>query len=102
MSENQPAISKEDVAKLAALARIELTDAEQERMTSELGAILGAVAAVSSAVDESVPATSHPIPLTNVFREDVARQGLTPQAALSGAPAAQDGRFQVPRILDEE
>ena len=102
MSDNQPTISREDVAKLASLARIELTPAEQERMALELGAILGAVATVSSIVDASVPATSHPIPLTNVFREDVAKPGLTPAEALSGAPAAEEGRFRVPRILDQE
>ena len=46
--------------------------------------------------------TSHAVPLTNVYREDVVRPGLTQQQALAGAPAAEDGRFRVPRILGEE
>ena len=49
-----------------------------------------------------VPPTSHAVPLTNVFREDVVRPGLTSQQALAGAPATEDGRFRVPRILDED
>lgn len=102
MSDTPAAISREDVAKLAHLARINLTEDEQQRLTGELGAILGAVASVGSVVDSSTPATSHPLPLTNVFRPDTAEPGLTPAQALSGAPAEQDGRFRVPRILDEE
>ncbi|HEY5184953.1 MAG TPA: Asp-tRNA(Asn)/Glu-tRNA(Gln) amidotransferase subunit GatC, partial [Actinomycetes bacterium] len=49
-----------------------------------------------------VPPTSHPLPLTNVFRDDVVRPSLLPEQALSAAPAVEDGRFRVPRILDEE
>ena len=49
-----------------------------------------------------VPATSHPMPLTNVTRPDEPRPGLTAAQALAGAPEAEDGRFRVPRILDEE
>jgi len=49
-----------------------------------------------------VPATSHPLPMTNVFREDVVVPGLTPEQALSGAPAVEEQRFSVPRILGDE
>lgn len=102
MSSQQAAITREDVARLAGLARIDLSTQEQEQLASELEAILGHVATVSSVVGEDTPATSHPVPLVNVFREDVAKPGLTPEQALSGAPAAEDGRFRVPRILGEE
>jgi aspartyl-tRNA(Asn)/glutamyl-tRNA(Gln) amidotransferase subunit C len=99
---SQVSISSQDVAKLAALARIDLSEEELARMTPELQGILAAVATVSSAVSDEVPATSHPLPLTNVFRADVAQPGLSQGQALAGAPAAEQGRFAVPRILDEE
>ena len=51
---------------------------------------------------DDVPPTSHALPLTNVFREDVARPGLTAEQALSGAPEVDQQRFSVPRILGEE
>ncbi|PID55399.1 MAG: Asp-tRNA(Asn)/Glu-tRNA(Gln) amidotransferase GatCAB subunit C [Micrococcales bacterium] len=92
----------QDVAKLAALARIDLTDDELDIMTGELQAILSAVRTVSEAVGPHVEATSHPIAMTNVFRADVVTPGLTQDQALSGAPQKAEGRFQVPRILDEE
>jgi aspartyl-tRNA(Asn)/glutamyl-tRNA(Gln) amidotransferase subunit C len=95
-------ISREDVAHLAALARISLTDAESEHFAEQLAVILGAVARVQEVAGEDVAATSHPLPLTNVTRPDQARIGLTPQEALSGAPAAEEQRFRVPQILGEE
>jgi aspartyl-tRNA(Asn)/glutamyl-tRNA(Gln) amidotransferase subunit C len=63
---------------------------------------MDAVASVSEVASEDVPATSHPIAMTNVFREDVVTETLTQEEALSGAPDAQDGRFAVPQILGEE
>lgn len=96
------ALSPDDVAHLARLARIALTPEEQATLAGQLGHILDAVAQVQSVAGDDVPATSHPIPLTNVFRDDVVEASLGTEAALSGAPAAAEGRFQVPRILDEE
>ncbi|HZI97263.1 MAG TPA: Asp-tRNA(Asn)/Glu-tRNA(Gln) amidotransferase subunit GatC [Actinomycetales bacterium] len=95
-------ISSDDVAYLARLARIDLDDAERERLTGQLGGILDAVATVQEVAGPDVPATSHPMPLTNVFRVDEVRPGLTSQQALAGAPAAEQDRFRVPRILDME
>ena len=95
-------ISREDVANLARLARIEMTDAELDHLSSELSVILEAVARVQEVAGEDVPPTSHPIPITNVFREDENRPSLTPQEALSGAPAQEEQRFKVPQILGEE
>ncbi|MBB1495328.1 Asp-tRNA(Asn)/Glu-tRNA(Gln) amidotransferase subunit GatC [Propioniciclava sp. MC1595] len=96
------ALTTDDVAQLAALARIELTDQELERMAPELAIILEAVASVSEVADADVPPMSHAMPLTNVFREDVVRPGLTQEQALAGAPATDEGKFLVPRILGEE
>ena len=64
--------------------------------------ILTSVATVSEIAADDIPATSHAVPLTNVFRTDVVLPMLTAEQALSGAPAAEDGRFRVPRMLDEE
>jgi aspartyl-tRNA(Asn)/glutamyl-tRNA(Gln) amidotransferase subunit C len=96
------AISREEVAHLAMLARIDLRPAELDRLAGQLDVILGAVATVREVAGDDVPATSHPLPLTNVSRPDEPRPGLTAEQALSGAPQAQDGRFRVPRILEED
>lgn len=95
-------ISRDDVTNLARLARIEMTDAELDHLSTELSVILDAVARVQEVASEDVPPTSHPIPVTNVFREDENRPSLTPQEALSGAPAQEEQRFKVPQILGEE
>ena len=90
------------VRHLANLARIELDESEVVRFTEQLGVILDSVAKISSAIDENTPSTSHPIPLTNVFREDVIEPSLSQEQALSGAPDQGQGRFRVAAILDEE
>ncbi len=95
-------ISRDEVAHLADLARIDLDDAELDHLAPQLNVILEAVASISGVAGDDVPPTSHPIPLTNVFREDVVVPGLTAEQALSGAPEAEDQRFRVPRILGEE
>ncbi|MGP3968631.1 Asp-tRNA(Asn)/Glu-tRNA(Gln) amidotransferase subunit GatC [Streptomyces sp. 6N223] len=97
-----PGITREEVAHLARLARLELTDEELDHFAGQLDDIIGAVARVSDVASADVPPTSHPLPLTNVMRPDEIRQGLTPEQALSGAPAQQQQRFRVPRILGEE
>jgi aspartyl-tRNA(Asn)/glutamyl-tRNA(Gln) amidotransferase subunit C len=94
-------ITRDEVAHLARLARLEMSEDELGQMAGQLDAILGAVARVSEVATEDVPPTSHAVPLTNVLREDVVTPCLTPEQALSGAPAAEDGRFRVPRILGE-
>ncbi|RKW70697.1 Asp-tRNA(Asn)/Glu-tRNA(Gln) amidotransferase subunit GatC [Galactobacter caseinivorans] len=96
------AISRDDVAHLAELAHIAMSDEELERMAGELDSIVDAIASVSEVAGENIPATSHPIPLQNVFRDDVVGQTLTQEEALQNAPDAQDGRFKVPAILDED
>ena len=95
-------LSRDDVANLARLARIEMTDQELDNLTTEIGVILNAVARVQEVATTDVPATSHPLPLKNIFRSDVVIPSLTPEEALSGAPASEEQRFRVPQILGEE
>lgn len=99
-----PEISRDDVAHLAGLARIQLEEGELDRLAGELPKILDSVATVSQALEGAgdVAAMSHPTPLTNVFREDVVRPALTPEEALAMAPDVAEQRFLVPRILGEE
>ncbi|TSD65514.1 Asp-tRNA(Asn)/Glu-tRNA(Gln) amidotransferase subunit GatC [Aeromicrobium piscarium] len=96
------AISRDDVAHLASLARIDLSDDELDRLGAELPAILEHVKVVQQVAGDDVPAMSHPIPVTNVLRADEVCAGLTPEQALSGAPDADEQRFSVPQILGEE
>ena len=97
-----PEISRDEVAHLADLARIDLDDAELDHLAPQLNVIIEAVASISGVAGDDVPPTSHPIPLTNVFRDDVVVPGLTAEQALSGAPEAEEQRFRVPRILGDE
>lgn len=95
-------LSRADVANLARLARIEMTDQELDDLSSEMDVILSAVARVQEVATSEVKPTSHPLPLRNVVRADVVTPSLTPEAALSGAPANEEQRFRVPQILGEE
>src|SRR4051794_39377748 len=95
-------LTRDEVARLADLARIDLDDDELARLAPQLAVILDSVASISDVAADDVPPTSHALPLTNVFREDVVRPGLTVEEALSGAPEVEDQRFSVPRILGEE
>ena len=90
------------VRHLASLARILVTEEEVNKLTGELNVIVDAVASVNKAVSGDVVPTSHPIPMSNVFREDVVLPSLTQAEALSAAPDSAEGRFKVPAILDEE
>ena len=95
-------ITRDEVAHLADLARIRLDDAELDHLAPQLSVILDSVASIQGVAGADVPPTSHPIPLTNVFREDVVRPGLSAEQALAGAPAVEEQRFAVPRILGDE
>jgi len=79
-----------------------MSEAELDHLAQEMDVILGAVARVQEVAAVDVPPTSHPIPVNNVVREDRVRPSLTPQEALSGAPAQSEDRFKVPQILGEE
>jgi aspartyl-tRNA(Asn)/glutamyl-tRNA(Gln) amidotransferase subunit C len=95
-------ITREEVAHLARLSRLALTDAELEHLGGQLDQIIGAVARVQEVAAEGIPAMTHAVPVVNVFREDVEVPCLTPEQALAAAPAAEQSRFRVPRILSEE
>ena len=98
-----PEITREEVAHLARLSRLALDDAELDTLSTQLDVILAAVAKIGEVADAAdVPPTTHAVPLENVQRPDVVRPSLPRDAVLAGAPAAEDGRFRVPRILDEE
>ena len=95
-------ISRDEVARVAALARIDLRPEELDRLSGELDVIVDAIAKVSEVATPDVPATSHPLPLTNVFRDDIPQPALPVADVLAQAPSAEDGRFAVPQILGEE
>lgn len=96
------ALTPDDVAALARLARIELTEQELAHLAPQLDLILASVASVSDVAADDIPPTSHALPLTNVFRPDEVRPSLPVTDVLAGAPAAEQDRFRVPRILEEE
>ncbi len=95
-------ITREEVQHLAGLARIALTDDEVTSLTTELSAIVDAIATVREIAGDDIPATSHPVPLTNVMRDDAVGQTLTLEEALAGAPSHDGERFRVSAILGEE
>jgi aspartyl-tRNA(Asn)/glutamyl-tRNA(Gln) amidotransferase subunit C len=95
-------ITPDLVRHLGVLARIQLSDAEVERLTGQLDVIVDNIAKVSQVATPDVPATSHPIAMSNVFRPDEVGDMLTPEQVLQNAPDAADGRFRVTAILGEE
>ena len=95
-------LSRKDVAHLEPLARLAVTDEELDLFAGQLAVVLDAVARVGEAPVEDVTPTTHAVPMTNVMRADVTRPCLPRDVVLAGAPAAEDGRFRVPRILQEE
>lgn len=95
-------ITRADVDHLARLARLQLTEDELDHYAGQLDVILQSVARVSEVAADDIPPTSHPIPMDNVYRDDVARPGLDRSEVAASAPAWEDDRFRVPRILDEE
>jgi aspartyl-tRNA(Asn)/glutamyl-tRNA(Gln) amidotransferase subunit C len=95
-------LSSDQVRHIARLARLGLDEEEIERLRPQLSDIIAYAEKVGEVATEDVPPTGHAFALRNVFREDIPRESLTPEEAISTAPAAEDGRFQVPRIVGEE
>jgi aspartyl-tRNA(Asn)/glutamyl-tRNA(Gln) amidotransferase subunit C len=93
-------ITREDVEHVARLARLELTDAELDASTEQLEAILEHAEDVAQLDLTDVEPTAHPLPLVNVVRADTVGPTLDRDEVLAAAPATEDGRFRVPRILD--
>lgn len=95
-------ISRDEVARLAKLARLALTDAELDSFAGQLDAILGYVGKIQAVDVSGVKPTGNPLKSENVTRPDVVAPSLTQQQALAEAPSADEGRFVVPQILGEE
>ncbi len=94
-------LTRADVAHVALLARLALTDEEIDRFVIDLAGILTHANDVASLNTEGVVSTAHPLPLVNVFRDDVPRPGIDREEVLAMAPLAQDHRFRVPNILGD-
>lgn len=94
-------LSRDDVAHVAQLARIALSDVEIDLYAEQLGVVLDHAAELAALDTASVIATAHPLPLQNVLRSDEPRDSLDHDEVLSQAPAVEDGRFRVPSILGE-
>jgi len=95
-------LARDDVAHLARLSRLALGEEELDHLAAQLDVIIAAVAKVQEVAADGIPPTSHAVPLVNVFREDVLVECLSPDAVLSQAPAVEQQRFRVPRILAED
>lgn len=97
-----PEISRDDVAHVARLARLALTDEELDLFTPQLAAVLDHARDVESLDVGDVPPTAHPLPLKNVLRPDVPKPSLDRDEVLAAAPSVEDNRFSVPPVLGEE
>jgi aspartyl-tRNA(Asn)/glutamyl-tRNA(Gln) amidotransferase subunit C len=94
-------LTRDDAAYVARLARIDLSPGELEEFAVQLAAVLDHAAEVAAIDTSQVEPMSHPLPLVNVLRADVAQPSLDRDEVLSQAPATESGRFKVPRILGE-
>ena len=86
---------------MARLARLDLSEEELDLYAGQLAAVLDHAAQVAALATEGVEPTAHPLPLRNVFREDVVRPSLSREEVLAEAPSVEDNRFEVPPILGE-
>ena len=94
-------LSTDDVRHVARLARLALTDEEVEALGGQLSNILAYAEKVGEVAAADVPPSSHPYPLSNVYRPDEPGPSLAPEEAISTAPRPEQGRFSVPRIVGE-
>ncbi len=95
-------LTREQVEHVARLARLRFSDEDLDRFADQLSDILAYAEQVSALATEDVPPTAHALPLRNVFREDEVGECLPAEKALSTAPAFEESRFSVPRIMEEE
>ncbi len=94
-------LTLDEVSRVAFLARLELSEDEKARLTTDLNGILSQFARLQELDTQDVPPTSHSLPLQNVFREDEVRPSLSREAATANAPEKRDGNFIVPQIMEE-
>ena len=94
-------MTPDDIRKIAALARLRLDDDEIEKIAAQFTGILGHLERLRAVPTDGVEPLDHPLPLTDVLRDDAPRAGLLQGEALAGAPDAKDGQFRVPRVMAE-
>jgi aspartyl-tRNA(Asn)/glutamyl-tRNA(Gln) amidotransferase subunit C len=97
----QQRIDADQVRKVAKLGRLELTDAEIEEFTGQLGAILEYVEKMNELDTANVEPLAHCLPISNVFRKDEVKPSLGTEATLANAPERDGPFFKVPKILDD-
>jgi aspartyl-tRNA(Asn)/glutamyl-tRNA(Gln) amidotransferase subunit C len=95
------ALDRKTVDHVARLARLDLSAAERDRMQAELTNILEHAERIQALDLDGVEPTSHAVPLTNAMRADEVKASLSQSDALANAPADEDGRFRVPRIIED-
>lgn len=94
-------LSREDVAKVALLARLQLSDAELQTMTAQLGQIVGYVEQLGELNTDNVQPMAHAMELSNVFADDVERPSLDRELALQNAPKRDDECYRVPAVMGD-
>jgi len=92
-------ITKDEIIHVANLARLEINDASLDKITEQVGHILEYVDTLNQADTNDVQGTSHAITLTNAFREDLPKDHLSNDQALSNAPEKEEGAFVVPKVV---
>ena len=102
MADDRSTLTRDEVAHLARLARLAVTEDELDLFAGQLDVILGAVARIGDVAAADIEPTSHAVPLQNVLRPDAVLPSLPRDAVLRGAPSVEDDRFRVPQILGEE
>jgi aspartyl-tRNA(Asn)/glutamyl-tRNA(Gln) amidotransferase subunit C len=93
-------ISRSEVEHVARLARLALSDAELDVLTGEMDAILAYVDQLERLETDGITPTAHAVPMANAFRADEVQPSLTPEQALSNAPAPDPAGFRVPRVIE--
>lgn len=94
-------MTPDEIRKIAALARLRLADDEVAKIAGQFTGILGHLERLRAVPTDGVEPLDHPLPLTDVLRDDAPRPGLSKQDALAGAPDAKEGQFRVPRVMAE-
>jgi aspartyl-tRNA(Asn)/glutamyl-tRNA(Gln) amidotransferase subunit C len=100
MKTERPDVTGIDVAYVARLARLDLTEEERARFQAQLGDIVGYVRQISRLDVSGIEPTSHAMTVHNVFRDDAVKPGLDPEVVRKNAPAILNGQFKVPRIVE--
>ncbi|RKU09453.1 Asp-tRNA(Asn)/Glu-tRNA(Gln) amidotransferase subunit GatB [Candidatus Poribacteria bacterium] len=93
-------ITTDDVQHVATLARLEFNEVDVEQFTHQLARILDYIGKLNELDTTDVPPTSHPLPLRNVVKEDVAKSSYDRDTVLEGAPNAEEGYFEVPKVIE--